>query len=83
MDIAAHKGTEVTYNDSYIPTASTLEGRKYNSVELTADELTVADCVMFTTNHRDCDLEFIQQHAHMIMDMRNIIEEETKIVYKL
>ena len=83
MDITAHKGGEVEYHDPYIPNVKTNEGREYTSLELTEATLANADCVVLTTNHKDFDSEFIQKHAKLIVDLRNMIKTGEKNVYKL
>lgn len=83
MEIVAHKGGEVTYHDPHIPVAHTHDGKQYHSIELTAEILENADVVVLTTNHSAFDVEFIQQHAKMIVDMRNMIKEAGDKVYKL
>jgi UDP-N-acetyl-D-glucosamine dehydrogenase len=42
-----------------------------------------ADCVVLTTNHAAFDVEFIQQNAKLIVDMRNMIKDDSERVYKL
>ena len=84
MDITAHKGGIIVYHDPYISKIKTNAGREYQTVELTKEELRSADIVVLTTNHKDFDVEFIKQHAKLIVDMRNMIEEEDlENVYKL
>lgn len=83
MDIVAHKGGDVQYHDPHIPCATTPHGRSFNSVELTAEMIAQADCVILTTNHKAFDVAFIQQHAQMIVDMRNMVKEGGDKVYKL
>ena len=83
MDITAHKGGLVSYNDPYIQQVRTNDGRSFSSVELTEKTLKDADCVVLTTNHNDFDIEFIQKHAKLIVDMRNMIEEGGEGIYKL
>ena len=87
MDIVAHKGGEVQYHDPFIPSVEThghaSDGLKLNSVELTADTLEAADVVVLTTNHSAFDIEYIQQHSKMIVDLRNMIKESSEKVYKL
>jgi len=53
------------------------------SVPLTAENLEQADVVVLTTNHSAFDVEFIQQHAKMIVDLRNMVKEGNEKVYKL
>ncbi len=83
MEIAEHKGGTVQYHDPHIPVARTHEGKEYRSVELTAETLGAADVVVLTTNHSAFDVQFIQEHAQMIVDMRNMIQEGGEKVYKL
>ncbi|HHW80752.1 MAG TPA: UDP-N-acetyl-D-glucosamine dehydrogenase, partial [Bacteroidales bacterium] len=67
----------------FIAKATTHEGRTYQSIELTAETLAAADCVVLTTNHKVFDMEFVQEHAKLIVDMRNMINESSDSVYKL
>lgn len=87
MGIVAHKDGEVQYHDPHIPTVEThghaSNGLKLNSVDLTAEALAESDVVVLTTNHSAFDVEFIQEHAQMVVDMRNMIKEAGDKVYKL
>ncbi len=82
METVAHKGGNVQYHDPFIP-AVTVDGVKYESVELTAEALEKADVVVLTTNHSVFEVEEIQKHAQMIVDMRNMVKEGGEKVYKL
>jgi UDP-N-acetyl-D-glucosamine dehydrogenase len=82
MEIVTHKGGNVQYHDPFIP-AVKLDGVKYESVELTEENLKAADVVVLTTNHSVFDVVFIQNHASMVVDMRNMIKEGGDKVYKL
>jgi len=73
----------VSYNDPHIPTIKTNHGNQLSSVELTGQTLKNADCVVLTTNHDAFDMIFIQEHAKLIVDMRNMIKESSDKVYKL
>jgi UDP-N-acetyl-D-glucosamine dehydrogenase len=83
MDITAHKGGVVSYHDPHIPEVTTNEGNHFKSVKLTAETLENTDVVVLTTNHRAFDVEFIQKHANMVVDLRNMIKEAGDKVYKL
>ncbi|MBW6537352.1 MAG: nucleotide sugar dehydrogenase [Mariniphaga sp.] len=83
MEIVAHKGGNVEYHDPHIPVARTRDGKEYHSVDLHAETLAQADVVVLTTNHSAFQVEFIQQHAQLIVDMRNMIKEGGEKVYKL
>ncbi len=83
MDITAHKGGLVSYHDPYIPELRTKEGRDFQSTPLTEDLLAGADCVVLATNHKVFDADFIQQHARMIVDLRNMVKDASEGVSKL
>lgn len=83
MDTVSHKGGDVQYHDPYIDKVKTPHGHHFNSVELKAETLNSADVVVLTTNHSAFDMEFIQQHAKLIVDLRNMIKEGGENVYKL
>ncbi len=82
MDTVVHKGGNVQYHDPHIPMV-TVDDVKYHSVELTAQTLNAADVVVLTTNHSKFNIDFIREHAQMIVDMRNMIKESGEKVYKL
>ncbi|MCK9167499.1 MAG: nucleotide sugar dehydrogenase [Bacteroidales bacterium] len=83
MDITAHKGGNVQYHDPHIPVVQTHHGASLKSIPLTAEALAKADVVVLTTNHSAFDVDFIQEHSQMIVDMRNMIKEAGDKVYKL
>ncbi len=83
MDITAHKGGEVSYHDPYIAKIQTNEQRTFESVELTKETLRNADVVVLTTNHKDFNVEFITKNAKLIVDLRNMVEEKDKNIFKL
>ena len=83
MDIVAYKGGIVSYHDPFIPNVKTIEGNEFQSVDLTVMTLKEADCVVLTTNHDVFDVKFIQRHARMIVDLRNMIKDGSEKVYKL
>ena len=83
IDIVAKKGGHVSYCDPHIPNVKTNHGLEFNSVQLNAETLKHADCVVLTTNHDAFDVDFIQQNSKMIVDMRNMIKKSSKKIYKL
>jgi UDP-N-acetyl-D-glucosamine dehydrogenase len=83
MDIVKHKGGLVSYHDPHIPSVQTHFNKSLNSIPLTADNLAKADVVVLTTNHSAFDVEFIQKHSKLIVDMRNMVKEASENVYKL
>ncbi len=83
MDMVAKKGGIVSYNDPHIPRVKTNHGATYHSVLLTKEALEEADVVVLTTNHTAFEVDFIQQNARLIVDMRNMIKDASDKVYKL
>jgi UDP-N-acetyl-D-glucosamine dehydrogenase len=83
MDQVSHKGGQVSYHDPFIDTVKTPRGNSFSSVLLTAETLQTADVVVLTTNHDAFDMQFVKQHAPLIVDMRNMIPEASDTVYKL
>ena len=83
MEIVNHKGGDAQYHDPHIPHVQTQNFASLESLPLTAGALAQADVVVLTTNHKAFDVEFIQEHAQMIVDMRNMIKENSDKVYKL
>ena len=83
IDITTHKGGVVVYHDPYIPEIKTNEGRTFTSVDLFAKAISRVDCVVLTTNHKDFDVEFIQKHAKLIVDLRNMTRDQHDDIYKL
>jgi UDP-N-acetyl-D-glucosamine dehydrogenase len=83
IDTVVQKGGNVSYNDPHIPTIKTNGGNTFTSTDLSSEALAKADCVVLTTNHDAFDVNFIQKHAKMIVDMRNMVKEASDKVYKL
>ena len=83
IDITAHKAGDVSYNDPFIPHVKTNEGREFSSVRLSSEVLAEADCVVLTTNHKDFNIKFIEKHAGLIVDMRNMVAKGSEDVFKL
>lgn len=65
------EGAVVVVNDPFIPKFS-LEGREYNSVELTVQTLHDCDIAVITTNHSSYDAKFIAENAPAVFDTRNL-----------
>jgi UDP-N-acetyl-D-glucosamine dehydrogenase len=63
----------VDYHDPYIPEIR-VNGMKMQSVELTEEQLSKADCMLLLTDHSDVPLQKIADHAKLIYDTRNMTE---------
>ena len=66
-----------------VPSVRTSDGKEYTSIALDEDTLQKADCVVLTTNHDVFDADIIRKNALMIVDLRNMIQEGSRGVYKL
>ncbi len=67
------KGADVVYHDPYVPD---LEGEiegELCSVELTEEEVVIADCVVVLTAHSVFDWAWIGARAELIVDTRNAL----------
>ncbi len=66
------RGADVVYNDPYIPTMF-LDGDELSSVELSAETVAAADCVVVVTDHTVYDWEWLTANARLIVDTRNAV----------
>jgi UDP-N-acetyl-D-glucosamine dehydrogenase len=67
-------GADVSYHDPHVPLFAGM--RKYKeyrmeSVPLSKQNLTAADCVLIVTNHTATDWKAIAQHGRLVVDSRN------------
>jgi UDP-N-acetyl-D-glucosamine dehydrogenase len=86
MEQVLRKGAEVMYYDPYIPEVIDDYGKKWISVNLTDDLLEKADCVVFSTNHSNFNVEYIVEKSKLVVDMRNAVKDvsiENGKVFKL
>lgn len=68
------KGAEVEYHDPYIPHlrgGRNFPGLDLKSVELGAEKVSGADCVLLVTDHSALDYAWIASQARLIVDTRN------------
>jgi len=84
INILCDKGAEVSYHDPYIPVITGM--RKYpdfemHSTALSAQQLSMLDCLVLITDHSCFDYDFILQHSKLIIDTRNAFSffESSKI----
>ncbi len=83
IDQIIYKGGEVSYYDPYIPKVKTPESNSLKSIELTKELLQNAECVVLTTNHNIFNTDMIIENAKLIVDLRNVIKNESEKVFKL
>jgi UDP-N-acetyl-D-glucosamine dehydrogenase len=68
------RGAEVTYHDAFVPTLRH-EGLKMESVDLTEEAVSAADCVVIVTDHTTIDYAWLADHARVIVDTRNALKD--------
>jgi UDP-N-acetyl-D-glucosamine dehydrogenase len=68
------QGADVRYHDPFVPEI-TEDGRRLQSVALTADEIRAAHCVVITTDHSSIDYQMVRANAEAIVDTRNALKE--------
>ena len=68
------KEVRVFYNDPYIPELHIL-GSTLNSVELTEEEISLADCVVITTDHSYYNWSKITGLARAVFDTRGVTKK--------
>jgi UDP-N-acetyl-D-glucosamine dehydrogenase len=79
IDRLRAKGAEVRYHDPFIPEVrfddahTEGSGEPLQSVPLTDDELTAADCVVIVTDHSQIDYRRVCQLTKLIIDTRNAL----------
>lgn len=71
------RGGAVSYHDPFVPTVR-LDGVSLSSVELTAEALAAADCVVIVTDHRAFDWAWVADNARLIVDTRNALTDPGK-----
>lgn len=71
------RGGAVSYHDPFVPTVR-LDGVSLFSVELTAEALAAADCVVIVTDHQAFDWAWVADNARLIVDTRNALTDPGK-----
>lgn len=84
LDILVKKGANVDYYDPYIPEFPKMRNYKYNmkSIEFTAENLKLYDCVIIATDHDIIDYEAIRKHSSLVIDTRGRYKGEYKNIVK-
>ena len=77
------RGAAFSYHDPHVPSV-TIDGAKYDSVQLTTEELGKHDLVVIGTDHSDVDYRLIAEASRLIYDTRNAIQDlPAKHIYRL
>ncbi len=77
IELLLTRGAEVRYHDPYVPRYRVgrdvfyPEERWLESVDLTAETLAAADCVIIVSGHRAVDYALVMQHARLVLDTCN------------
>jgi UDP-N-acetyl-D-glucosamine dehydrogenase len=69
------EGAEVVYYDPFIPEYQKDGKKKKGEPELTAQLIVSVDLVIITTAHSNIDYQFVQKHAKVIFDTKNVMKE--------
>ena len=76
IHLLRERGADVVYNDPHIPTVR-FDSYSLSSVDLTADSLEAADCVVIVTDHAVYNWEWIAANARLIVDTRNAVKSQS------
>ena len=73
-------GATIEYHDPYLPAIRPTRKHKITlrSVDLTADALQSADCVVILTDHSSMDYDLIREKARLLVDARNACRRPEK-----
>jgi UDP-N-acetyl-D-glucosamine dehydrogenase len=81
MELLTVNGADWVAVDSYVKNFK-LDGKVYETVELTQDLIESADLVLIATDHSDFDYEMIARSASSIFDTRNAMKKYKDIAKK-
>jgi UDP-N-acetyl-D-glucosamine dehydrogenase len=73
-------GALVSYHDPHIAEIRSLGAA---NTQLSPAALAEFDVVIITTNHKDVDYDLVVEHAPLILDTRNALEQEAEHIVKL
>jgi UDP-N-acetyl-D-glucosamine dehydrogenase len=74
IHLLLEKGAILSYHDPYVPSL-VHEGVDLESVELSEENLSRADCVVVITHHETFDWAFVTEWAKLIVDTRHVVDE--------
>jgi len=76
IQLLQERGAEVVYNDPHVLDLRH-EGLDIQSTELTQQIVEDVDCIVIVTNHTVYDYQWIGEHAKVIIDSRNAMQNVT------
>jgi UDP-N-acetyl-D-glucosamine dehydrogenase len=73
LELLERRGARVSYNDPHIPS---LPAMRHHHIRLESEKLTESflsgqDCVVIVTDHSAYDVQFVVDHALLVVDTRN------------
>ncbi len=82
MELLQDKGAEVDYTDPHIPTFPKKRDYHFDlqSVELSAENIALYDCLVLATDHDSFDYELLQSRARLIIDTRGRLTRQCNVV---
>ena len=66
------QGAVLSYHDPFVPTVP-INGHKFDSVQLSAENLSSSDVVVIGTDHSDVDYSLVAECGRLIYDTRNAL----------
>lgn len=77
IDLLKKEHAVVFYHDPYVQVIKAVEPYEWamDNVELTAEKLQEADCVLIATDHSCLDYEWIVENAKLVVDTRNATKD--------
>jgi len=76
MELLEKRGAVVSYHDPYVPEITLPNpGAKLQSVPLTDEALSSADCVIIATDHSAIDYRLVADQDPLIVDTRNVLRD--------
>jgi UDP-N-acetyl-D-glucosamine dehydrogenase len=70
LELLEARGLDVSYHDAFVPRLR-LGARELESVPLTAETVSTADCVVIHTDHETVDYGWVVANARLVFDTRN------------
>ena len=74
IDLLKKEHADVSYHDPYVPALKAEEPYDWamDGVELTAERLQEADCVLIATDHSGLDYDWVVENSKIVVDTRNV-----------
>lgn len=84
MELLREKGAILDYSDPHVPKFPRMREHHFDleSLPLTPETLSAADCVLIATDHARFDYAMIKRHSKLIVDSRGVYGESAPNVVK-